>query len=173
MNIIEENLSTLVQGISLIQSLPDQIYSHCPEGFLSGIGGHVRHIHDFYQCFLNESNSHLNYDKRERNLEIEQSKESGIFSLEKIIKKLQLIHLNNLDEQLIVTCNETKFSNSPPMKSSIGRELQFLLSHTIHHYAIIKLMLMSIDIGVDVNFGLAPSTIEYMQRNDLSNAFSF
>ena len=51
-------------------------------------------------------------------------------------------------------------------RSSVLRELQFLVSHTVHHYAIIKLhlQLQGCDTARLVSFGVAPSTQSYRQR---------
>ena len=45
--------------------------------------------------------------------------------------------------------------------SSLARELQFLTSHTIHHFAVIALILRAMDVEVDREFGVAPSTLRY------------
>jgi len=47
------------------------------------------------------------------------------------------------------------------------RELQFLFSHTIHHYALIAnlLVMQGVEIGRDHSgFGVAPSTLEYWKE---------
>ena len=49
--------------------------------------------------------------------------------------------------------------------SSLGRELEFVISHTIHHHALIKERLQHLGIEFDETFGVAPSTLEY--RNGL------
>lgn len=43
------------------------------------------------------------------------------------------------------------------------RELQFLLSHTVHHFALIATLLERFEIGVPEDFGIAPSTLKYWQ----------
>lgn len=51
--------------------------------------------------------------------------------------------------------------------SSPARELQFLVSHTIHHYALSTVMLktQAWDIGQEFpDFGLAPSTLSYWKE---------
>ena len=41
------------------------------------------------------------------------------------------------------------------------RELEFAISHTIHHHALIKERLRHLGIEFDEKFGVAPSTLEY------------
>src|ERR1043166_5979436 len=47
--------------------------------------------------------------------------------------------------------------------SSAGRELQFLCSHTVHHYALIKLLLDGSGVDLGAEFGVAPSTLAYQR----------
>jgi hypothetical protein len=47
--------------------------------------------------------------------------------------------------------------------TSVGRELQFLVSHTVHHYAVIAAMLRPQGVEPGADFGVAPSTLVYEQ----------
>ena len=47
--------------------------------------------------------------------------------------------------------------------SSVGRELQFLVSHTVHHYALIRLLLEDHGIYAGEEFGVAPSTLAHQR----------
>ena len=49
------------------------------------------------------------------------------------------------------------------ISSTVGRELQYLLDHTIHHYAIIAIILKAQSITVPEEFGVAPSTLKYWE----------
>lgn len=51
-------------------------------------------------------------------------------------------------------------SNSDWSISSLKRELQFLLSHTIHHYSLIALALRLQGFEPGAAFGVAPSTLK-------------
>ncbi|MEK6687797.1 MAG: hypothetical protein AABZ01_04975, partial [Gemmatimonadota bacterium] len=46
-------------------------------------------------------------------------------------------------------------------QSSLGRELLFLLSHTVHHFAVIRLLLQRQGTDSDPRLGVAPSTEAY------------
>jgi hypothetical protein len=48
--------------------------------------------------------------------------------------------------------------------STIGRELQFLASHTVHHFAIMAMILRLQDIHPPADFGIAPSTLRFMKE---------
>ena len=48
--------------------------------------------------------------------------------------------------------------------SSIAREMQFLHTHTVHHMAIIKLILKQAGVVIDEQLGVAPSTLKYQSE---------
>jgi hypothetical protein len=52
----------------------------------------------------------------------------------------------------------------PWTHSSARRELQFLLSHTVHHYALIAMICRQYGVGVEEDFGVAPSTLKYRRQ---------
>ena len=54
-----------------------------------------------------------------------------------------------------------------PSSSTLGRELQFLVSHTVHHFAIIGAICHRMDIELAPTFGIAPSTLKH--RKALAN----
>jgi hypothetical protein len=48
------------------------------------------------------------------------------------------------------------------MESSISRELQFLSSHAVHHFALIAMTLRAEGVPMDPDFGMAPSTLRHL-----------
>ncbi len=126
----------------------------------SSIGQHVRHITEFYLCALNGyENGIVDYDARERNPTIENDKNFTIQTLENI--KYQLTTLDT-DRNLIL---KSKFGGDECLEipSSFFRELTYLIEHTIHHLAIIKIGLNEVypEIKIPKNFGVAHSTLRY------------
>jgi hypothetical protein len=55
-------------------------------------------------------------------------------------------------------------------RSSVSRELQFLLSHTVHHYALIAMTLRAAGVELDEELGVAPSTLAYQRSGDVLEA---
>jgi len=49
-------------------------------------------------------------------------------------------------------------------RSTIQRELQFLSSHTVHHFAIVAMILKIQGFETPDTFGVAPSTLKYENR---------
>ena len=51
-------------------------------------------------------------------------------------------------------------------QSSVKRELQFLLSHTIHHYSLVAVALRTQGFEPGAAFGVAPSTLRHRRKTD-------
>lgn len=49
--------------------------------------------------------------------------------------------------------------------SSLARELLFLASHAVHHYAVIKMHCAAQGISLGEDFGKAPSTVRHARQN--------
>ena len=54
--------------------------------------------------------------------------------------------------------------------SSIGRELGFLLSHTIHHCALIAVMMRLRGLATPPGFGVAPATMRHRDAHPVAPA---
>jgi uncharacterized damage-inducible protein DinB len=157
----QTNIEIINQLTDLLNDIESEVYKEAlrPLHF-STIGQHVRHITEFYLCALNGyKNGVIDYDARERNILIEIDKDFTIKTLEKV--KLQLQSLNS-DRNLIL---KSKFGGDDAMEipSSFFRELTYLIEHTIHHLAIIKIGLNEVypEVNIPKNFGVAHSTLRY------------
>ncbi len=49
-------------------------------------------------------------------------------------------------------------------RSSVGRELRFLASHTVHHYALIAALLRQRGVDPGESFGVAPATAAHWRE---------
>ena len=164
--IIENNLNLLKDNIKLISEIDDQAYV-CKQTscFDSSIGKHIRHIIDLYECFF--VNTHkIDYDLRDRDPVLEKNRSESINRFYKLINKLSLIHNQKLDAEVIVKSNDCSFGHDPGTwsKSTVRRELQYLLSHTMHHNSFIAVILKLQVIETKLDFGIAPSTILYKRK---------
>ena len=151
---------SLNELIALLDQLPDTEYAkQCPQLSNATIGEHTRHIIEIFQCLGNFYDSGLvNYDKRERNNQIQTSTEFAIksilaiqYNLDRENKKIELQQIINGEEIRI--------------DSNYHRELLYNLEHCIHHQALIKVAILQCEnIQIDANFGVARSTIEYRTK---------
>jgi hypothetical protein len=163
-HLVDDNIEALKQGIELIARLDDRLYTRPNrELSLSGAGAHFRHCIDFYHSFLaGVGSGRINYDLRERDERIEQNRLIAIARLNAIIEglsRVSAIEDNRMYDTLLEGSSDSDWS-----ASSLKRELQFLLSHTIHHYALITLALRSQGFDPGVEFGVAPSTLRHWRK---------
>jgi hypothetical protein len=167
-NLVNENIQFLRQGTDLLNALNDELYCQVVAPyFSSGVGKHIRHNLDHYESFLaGLAGGRINYDARRRDQQIETDRRHAIQKILSIISRLDAIPDQALDHPILVTMNDVAETEAPSQwgSSTVRRELQFLLSHTVHHYAIVAMILkiQGFDCGKD--FGVAPSTLKYERR---------
>lgn len=161
---IGSNISLLEQGASLLAKLDDELYTSVPVGVSkSGVGAHLRHCLDFYGCFLRGlATARIDYDWRERNDLIEKDRAAAISKIRETADGLNRLQVVN-GELLVKLEGEQAQSGSAWSRSSIKRELQFLLSHSVHHYALIAFLLRLQGFEPSADFGVASSTLKYWQ----------
>jgi hypothetical protein len=161
-DIFSDCVALLRQGSCVITEIPDDVFvattSISPRG---SIGAHFRHVIDFYSCFLTGVGQHrIDYNQRERNLSLERSRSLAIQKIEQIINRLEPMRVSALTQHVLVS-TENRLSWS---RSSVLRELDFLLSHTVHHYSLIAMLLRIHEINPGDEFGVAPSTLNYWKQ---------
>jgi hypothetical protein len=115
---------------------------------------------EFYQCFLDGlATSRIDYDARKRDVSIERRRQSATTSIRSIISLLEEVSSFEGDWELAVRMENA--DGDVYLISSVGRELQALSSHTIHHFALIAVTLRLHGIEIDPDFGMSPSTLRY------------
>ncbi len=165
------NIHFLEQGIELLEEIPDNLYA-LENGTYhkSGIGRHFRHIIEHYYSLIEaDFTGQINYDERERNLRLENDREFMITSLKLVCDSLNKWEKtpDTLSNKITVISNEgIKIADKIASESSVLRELQFLISHTVHHYALIGLILRTHGFTPKDDFGVAPSTLAYEKRKE-------
>lgn len=146
---------------AILQMKCETYRTPCRHLFGATIGQHVRHIIELFQCLLTGADTGIvNYEKRERNIEIEQDPILAISLLRDIVdrictenKTLTLHAAFGSDEELV------------EIDSNYFRELAYNLEHTIHHMALIRVGINEVStIKVTESFGVAPSTIQYRKH---------
>jgi hypothetical protein len=168
--LIEMNVRWLRQALALLDRLDDEVYTTSPRGFAPHrAGGHLRHILEFYQCFLNGLDSlHIDYDTRPRNAAIEESRDAASAAIRSIIGALEFSPAVRADCIVWVRMEDADATGVRDtfMESSIGRELQVLSSHTIHHFALIAMTLRMHGVAMDPDYGMAPSTLRQIASKE-------
>lgn len=155
--------AVLRQGIDLIENLDDASFTRCEK---SSVGAHFRHNLDFVTNFLNGlETGKLDYNRRERNLQVETNRAFAVLRFLEAAEKIENLTLEDLGKKILVRSETVE---NLWCESSVVRELEFLQSHTIHHYALIQTKLVSFGFPVSPDFGVAPSTLEFWKRSSES-----
>jgi len=149
----------------IIQVLPKNKYNHIEKPYFeSCLGKHIRHILDHYLCFSRDlSSGTIDYDRRQRNAQLETDKGEALSTIQSICAFLQDLQKREVNDAplRIQLCSDAGEPKGAPTDSSIARELQFLQGHSVHHYALIATMLKFYDVPVSRDFGIAPSTLAH------------
>ncbi len=135
--------------------------------------GHLRHIVEFYECFLDGLEStHVDYDARKRDRSMETSPSAAAARICFIVDRLEKDVALRYDNVLFVRIEDADglCLDDPYLMSSVRRELMTLSSHTIHHFALISMALRSHGVAMDPDFGMAPSTLRNRESQSLAVA---
>ncbi len=155
-------ITCLAQGVDLLRGLTDQQYvASLPPTFASGLGAHVRHIIDHVDCLLDGLHEgRVDYDQRRREQRTEHER---AYALEQLIARVErLCELGRVDANTTLLVNsDTGCGSVNWSRSTLARECQFVVSHTIHHYALIAAILAHSDLPVPTDFGISPSTLRH------------
>ena len=163
-------VGALEQGLALLERLDDRLYNET--GGLpvrSGVGSHFRHCLDFYQAFLKGvEQGRVNYHRRERDTFVERDRACAAAKIELTIERLWALAVLPGDTPLEVGPEDS----DPDLTdgwcaSTLARELQFLFSHTVHHFALVALLLRLRGFEPGAELGVAPSTLAYWGREGL------
>lgn len=164
--LIEFNVGLLRQALALLEQISDAMYAQpSPALPRHRLGPQMRHVIEFYECFLNGiESSHIDYDARRRDPELERDRRAAIARIGLLIQRLELTPDLRVDAIVWVRMEDTppELARNAFMTSSIGRELQVLGSHTTHHFALIAVIAASHGARVSPVFGMAPSTLRHM-----------
>lgn len=127
----------------------------------SSIGQHTRHVVEFYQCLLaGKIGGVVDYDARERNLLLENDLNFTLATLKQI--ENSIISVRNPNEIILLSVSYCT-DNQDYIETNFMREMVYLVEHSIHHYALIRIGLQENfpDITIPKNFGIAYSTIRH------------
>lgn len=163
--LLAANLHVLQQGLELLAQIDDEQYTITAGTlFAYGVGSHVRHCLDSYACFLQGApQGCVDYDKRERDELTARDRQHARARIEWTMNTLRA-------QSADARAWQVRQDGPHWAVSSQARELQFLLSHTVHHYALIALILRLQGFEPGAEFGVAPATLEYWQTQQTSHA---
>jgi uncharacterized damage-inducible protein DinB len=159
---IAANLAVIQQGIDLIGAMSSESYARRIQlCYNASVGGHLRHIIEHYQAFLRAlDDGEVAYEKRVRDPLVENDPGYAGGLLESIAQQLAQL-AEKLGNRALHYCTET--TEGITSGTTALRELEFLLSHTIHHYALVAVMARLQGYEPEATFGVAPSTLKFQR----------
>lgn len=167
--------ATLEQLADLVRRLSDAQYVQHPVGVIaSSIGGHVRHCLDHFQALCaGAAVGVIDYDARERGTSVETSRPSALAAIDELAGRVASLGPLPLGHALQIRTIVASDGAAIVAPTSLGRELSFVLSHTIHHNALISAMCRTLAVDVPEHFGYAPSTLAHLDRPPCARSASF
>jgi len=157
--LIDYNVDVLGQALQVLAA-----HAAAPgSDYTSHTGPHLRHVIEHYEAFTQHVASHsVDYDSRARDRAPERDMEVARTRIVSLQQQLKALDLADLTEPLAVHMRgglggEENFVSF----SSVARELLFVASHAVHHYALIQLHCKAQGISLGDDFGKAPATVRH------------
>lgn len=151
----------LEQLFDLVGALTDDAYARKPVGVVdSSVGGHVRHNLDHVRALLaGLAKGEVCYDRRDRGTAVERDRVAALDAILAVRRDLEAYPWGSGPSFL--TVSTLVAPDLPPQRvvSTVGRELAFVVSHTIHHNALIAVLVKLLGASVPADFGYAPATV--------------
>ncbi|WP_147250990.1 DinB family protein [Arenicella xantha] len=159
--LVEANARVLREGADLLSKIHISHYSKSASpAFESTIGAHFRHVFEHYRCFFGQLNSGvICYERRERDQILERDIHYAQRTAAELITAFDALDSSRFSRpiqlhDLVSGCK---------VDTNLGRELLFLQSHTVHHYALIGAISRTLGERPDVDFGVAEATREHQK----------
>ncbi len=153
----------------MLDAFSDSQYSVPPSDDISSIGMHVRHVIEFYQEVMrvrdNGEETSLCYDNRQRNLLLENSVDAARAALRHVRESMVTVAA---DTPLTLHVTLSAEQSMMAVQTTLMRELAYVLDHTIHHMAMMKMIASLCGIALGEGFGVAYATQAHRQQ--LQNA---
>lgn len=151
-------IAELERGIVIIHGLSDVEFAAGKNGE-SSVGAHIRHNLDFVNALLNGINERrVDYNARLRDPRVENDRRYAIENLTSACSRLAVLTTGILASLVLV---RSEVDEDLWHTSSVSREIEFLHSHTVHHYAIVARLVDVRGSSFAGSLGVAPSTLRY------------
>ena len=152
------NREVLGQALGLVAAYEQR----APQMFAEHAGPHLRHIVEHYEALLLRESGSVDYDARARDRDCERSTAVARARIEALQARLAGWNGAALAAPVEVRtlgglAGEEAFAST----SSVGRELMFLASHAVHHFAVLKLHGIAQGVAASAEFGKAPATVAH------------
>ena len=158
-------ITEIERGQKIVASMNDDDYA-APRSGESSIGAQIRHNLDFINALLNGiGTGRVDYNARSRDPQIERDRHYAIEEIQSACRRLRCLESWSIASRVVV---RSEVSEDVWHASSVSREIEFLHSHTVHHYALIKWLMDRAADSADPAFGVSPSTLRFRSGMSLA-----
>lgn len=160
-NSLEQLNAILVELEQIPKQLADNVYRE------ANIGQHMRHVFDHMLAIKAAIEDGLvDYDRRDRGNEVETDR---LMASQQLSLLRLWIQTEDFDNRKVAVASEIDCDNTQRMRfdSNLNREILYVINHTIHHAAHIKLVLAQFGINLPEHIGIAPGTASYNRHSSL------
>lgn len=160
--LIDFNCRVLDQALQVIAAHE----AHPDAAFAAHSGPHLRHVIEHYEAFADHvATRSVDYDSRERDRAVERHCAVARERVIRLQAQLRELPATTLEDPIAVhlrggVAGEDNFVSF----STVARELLFISSHAVHHYALIHMHCQQQGIDLGSDFGKAPSTVHHERQ---------
>lgn len=163
LRLLRFNDDVLAQGEALAQAYEGRDHT----AYDASIGPHLRHIIEHYEALvLRPFPAEVDYDERVRDRALERSPALARERIAALRAALRGWADADLEDPLLVfTLGGVQGQWPMVSASTISRELVFLASHAVHHYALLRGQCEHDGVAVGPHFGIAPATVAHALKS--------
>lgn len=166
----QHNTFLLQQAVDLV----DRLQAQAKPGFnyAQAVGPHLRHIIEHGQALLdalkNTGTPRVDYDARQRALDVQTQSHVTRIRLKQLMTDMAL-HEGDVSKDLNLPMTTLLQSGAGgetavEVQTTLGRELLFLASHTVHHFALVGHYCKAAGVDLGPDFGKAPATLAFERQ---------
>jgi uncharacterized damage-inducible protein DinB len=165
-------VAVLDQLAALVGALTDEQYTARPAGVpASTIGGHVRHNLDHMAALLGGLQAgRLDYDRRERGTAVERDRAAAVTQADRLRAELLAFPWTAAPASLPLSALVAPGLPATEVRTTPEREVVFVLSHTVHHNALIAVIARLVGADPPADLGYAPSTLAHLRTHPAPGA---
>lgn len=147
---------------AMVNAITDEVYTSpsSPQFMRATIGGHLRHSVDHLAALADGITAGVvSYDRRARGTAIESDRAAAANEIARLIDAITALAPADPALPLTIEVMATRAGAFQIVTSTLARELAFVFSHTVHHQATLRGIVVASGVTLPAHFGYANATI--------------